>query len=170
MRSSLPVPALVSVALVCLLVSAVSRAEDEERKNLANRCRAEVEKLCPGSRPGSVERRACVRDKADQLPEECRTAMRRGGGPASGPAGAEALLAACGEDIEAHCENIRRGGGRLVRCLQAVDPAKLSSTCKAQLDTMGTRGRSKAPEALPKAPAAVPKAPEAPPEAAPAGD
>jgi len=166
MRSSLPVPALVSVALVCLLVSAVSRAEDEERKNLANRCRAEVEKLCPGSRPGSVERRACVRDKADQLPEECRTAMRRGGGPA----GAEALLAACGEDIEAHCENIRRGGGRLVRCLQAVDPAKLSSTCKAQLDTMGTRGRSKAPEALPKAPAAVPKAPEAPPEAAPAGD
>jgi hypothetical protein len=144
MRLSLPVRTFSSVALVCLLVATASRAE-EAAKNPAGHCRAEIDKLCPDSRPGSVERRACVRDNAAKLPADCQAAMRRG------PSGVGAMMSACQADIDEHCADVRRGGGRLARCLRGVDEGSLSSTCQEHLDLMGgpraKPGPAKPPEA-----------------------
>jgi hypothetical protein len=133
-----------SAALLCLLVQAPSLAAEEEAKTGGAHCRKAIDELCKDSQPGTPERRACVREKASQLPEDCRPAARRGG-----PAGAAEMIAACESDIAKHCKDVRRGGGRIARCLQGVDSEQLSDACRDQLGSMRGRGGRPAPEELP---------------------
>jgi hypothetical protein len=149
MRWSLPVRVLVSFTLVWLFCAGPAPAEEEAKAPA--KCRQAVDELCPDSKPGTPERRACVRANADKLPEDCRV-----GAPRGGQAGVQAMMSACEGDIEAHCKNVRRGGGRLVKCLRGVDEGKLTSACTEQLDTMAGRGPGRPAPAAPPEPAKAP--------------
>jgi hypothetical protein len=144
MRSPLAVRVLVSAALLCLLASPPALAEEEKGAAGGVDCRKAIDELCKDTRPGTPERRACVREKANQLPEGCRQAARRGGRSAVAK-----MMAACEGDIAKHCKDVRQGGGRIARCLQGVDSEQLSDACRDQVGAMGGRGGRPAPEEPP---------------------
>jgi hypothetical protein len=51
-------------------------------------------------------------------------------------AGIEALRGACGREIDEHCDEVRRGSGRLLRCLRKLEPERRSESCESYLDVL----------------------------------
>lgn len=122
-RTWLLVPA---IALVALAPAPPAAAQVD--------CRQAVAELCPGISPGTPELRSCVRTNAGKLPAECRARLLP---PRSQlTAGMEALRKSCGAEIDQHCDEVQRGGGRLLRCLRALDEEKTGESCRAYLDML----------------------------------
>jgi Golgi apparatus protein 1 len=103
---------VVSVALLSL---GVARAEDA--------CRADVEKLCKGVRPGEGRVLVCLQANEAQLSPACKQQV--------GVIGAKAkeIGAACGDDVQQFCPNVKTGGGRILKCLVA-NSSNLSQMCQ----------------------------------------
>lgn len=73
------------------------------------------------------------------------------GGPppkGQGPGGGAKLRAACGEDLQRLCADVRPGGGRLLQCL-STHQAELSNECTAFLQQAQAQRR---PRGAPKQP------------------
>jgi hypothetical protein len=88
-------------------------------------CRADVERLCPGTQPGHGGAMRCLRGKEDQVSAECKAHIEEM--LQKFHAGVEA----CKPDVEKFCQNVQPGGGRIRQCLQQHE-AELSDACKAQ--------------------------------------
>ncbi|MGE0768861.1 MAG: hypothetical protein AB7L90_20665 [Hyphomicrobiaceae bacterium] len=86
-------------------------------------CRADVDKLCPGSKGG--KRRACLKDNAAKLSPECATAFTEI------ESKAKAMREACADDVKTHCASAPKGkgGSGIVQCLR-VSSEKLSAACR----------------------------------------
>lgn len=131
MRFRLVVVVLVAAVLVPL-ASAIGAEEEVEFDAL--KCRNAVDKLCSDTEPASEARRSCLREKAKDLPPECRGKKMRTHGALG--AGSEGLRKACGTEIDTHCDEVRRGGGRMLRCLRGLDAKSVSKGCGAYLETL----------------------------------
>jgi hypothetical protein len=62
---------IASVALATLASQAVMAA-DADTKGQGGPCRTDIEKLCPGIKPGEGRLKACLREKKDQISPECK--------------------------------------------------------------------------------------------------
>jgi pyruvate/2-oxoglutarate dehydrogenase complex dihydrolipoamide acyltransferase (E2) component len=104
------------IALAALLSTGAARAQDA--------CRADAEKLCAGIRPGEGRILACLHGSQAQLSPACKQQV--------GTVGAKVkeIGAACGDDVLQFCPNVKTGGGRILKCLEA-NAASLSQTCQA---------------------------------------
>jgi hypothetical protein len=142
MATKLPTRVLALLATTALL--AVAGRADEEKAADGKSCREEVEALCPDSEPASPERHRCVGENVSRLSEDCRAqAMRRRN---SRTAGIEALRGACGQEIDEYCDEVRRGSGRLLRCLGTLEEEKRSAACGEYLDVLSRmRGQRRGP-------------------------
>jgi hypothetical protein len=100
---------------VILLSLGVARAEDA--------CKADVEKLCSGTRKGEGRVLACLQASEAQLSPACKQQV--------GAIGAKAkeIGAACGDDVQQFCPNVKTGGGRVLKCLVA-NSGTLSQMCQ----------------------------------------
>ena len=133
MRSGRSTPDLIAVLVAALaLLGSGARAEPEEQDAAAS-CHDEVVTLCPDTAPGSDEHAHCVRDVASKLSPACRDLVRR---RSSRTAGIEALRQVCDAEIDDHCDEVRRGSGRLLQCLRGLDGQKLSGACEAYLEIL----------------------------------
>jgi hypothetical protein len=99
-------------------------ARRDEFHEEAQACGAAEEKLCPDTPPG-LARSSCVRERLEQLSAQCRdfflqTHERRG------------EMRACRADAEKFCKGVKRGEGRILRCLQP-HRAELSPGCASEI-------------------------------------
>lgn len=105
-------------------LSAECAAKRDEFHEEAQSCGAAEEKLCPDTQPG-LARSSCVREHMSQLSDECRkffleTHERRG------------EMRGCRADAERFCKDVKRGEGRILRCLQP-HRAELSPACASEI-------------------------------------
>jgi len=105
---------------VLLNVSAV-RAEDRDKPGA---CRADVEKLCKGVRPGGGRIASCLKQHESELSPGCREAI------AEAKEKVREFAEACKPDVETLCKGVQPGHGRIARCLKQHE-AELSAECKA---------------------------------------
>ncbi len=133
MRSGRSTPTVMAVLFGALaLLASGARAEAEEQDATAS-CRNEIVTLCPDSSAGRAEHARCVRDATSKLSPACRALVTR---RSSRTAGIEALRQVCGTEIDDHCDEVRRGSGRLLRCLRGLDDEKRSATCEGYLESL----------------------------------
>lgn len=93
-------------------------------------CRDAIHELC--GEPGTPGFRDCVREKKDELPEECREKLARK------RAHWKKKAAACREDVEKLCGDVEPGEGRVRTCIREHRD-ELSEGCRQALE----RGKRK---------------------------
>jgi hypothetical protein len=90
--------------LVALLFAGSARAEDA--------CKADVERLCAGIPPGGGRLSACLKANEAQLSPGCK-AQR-----AAVSQTVKEIGAACEDDIQNLCPDVKPGQGNVLRCLR----------------------------------------------------
>lgn len=119
------------VLMFPLLAASYSFAE-------AGGCTTDVQKFCAGVAAGDGRIKKCLKEHKTELSAECRTSdeeIDTGGrhrrGRHHGRAGHS--LKDCREDFKKYCPGIKKGRGRLQRCLKQKGRAQLSPECSAAL-------------------------------------
>jgi hypothetical protein len=84
-------------------------------------CQADVQKLCPGIKPGHGAILGCLEGKQDQVSAACKDEVK---------AKLEAFYEACKPDVEKFCATVPKGQGAILKCLKKNE-AGLSDSCKA---------------------------------------
>lgn len=88
-------------------------------------CHAEVQKLCPGMKPGEGLGK-CMKENNSKLSPACQAKV------AEKKEQIRATIDACKGDYEQFCKGIPMGDGRIRKCM-ADNKDKLSAACKASL-------------------------------------
>ncbi len=107
------------VAVLSSIVASVAFAQPVEP---GKPCAADVQKLCPGVKPGHGAVLACLEPKQDQISQGCKDVVK---------AKLNALYDACQGDVQKFCAGVEQGQGRVIQCLKKNGPS-LSDSCKAQ--------------------------------------
>ena len=105
-------------------VSSECSSRMAEFREEAQSCEADVQKLCPGTRPGP-ERHQCMMEHKDQVSAECKEFFAH-------MQEAHGEIRACREDAHKLCKDVKPGEGRIVDCLKSHQ-ADLSKTCAAAI-------------------------------------
>jgi len=98
-------------------------------------CRQDIEKLCPGIKPGGDAFRSCLEQHAAELSPACQDHLKQV------KAKAAAWRQACQDDVQKFCAQVDRGRGNLKKCLHQHRD-ELSQTCKDQI-AQHRRGRQR---------------------------
>ena len=116
---------------IVLMIGAIlmlwsSNATAQERVAVAGgKCRADLQKLCPGIPPGNDNLRNCMREHLREVSLPCAVALARW-------ATVRKSHPECGAHLRQQCKGVKREGGEFEACLKsAVDT--LSGTCKDAL-------------------------------------
>ena len=99
-----------------------------EFREEAQSCQADVEKLCPNTKPGR-ERHECMQAHKDQVSAECKEFFAKVMEHHGEVRGA---MRAGHADAQKLCAGVKAGEGRMVECLKQHQ-AELSSPCAAAL-------------------------------------
>ncbi|BDG04734.1 cysteine rich repeat-containing protein [Anaeromyxobacter oryzae] len=86
-------------------------------------CRADVEKLCSGIKPGGGRIAACLAANKAKLSPECKADL------ASIERKVKEVGDACRDDIESYCAGVKTGQGAVLRCL-AQNKGSLAPKCQ----------------------------------------
>lgn len=103
--------------MVAALLLAVGSASGEDA------CRPDVERLCAGIPPGGGRIRACLEANQAQVSPACKAQM------ASITRKVKEVGAACADDVQSYCPDVKPGQGAVVRCL-AANQATLAPACR----------------------------------------
>ena len=109
-------------------VSAECKAKMTEFHEEAMACQADVEKLCPNTKPGP-ERRQCMMEHKDQVSQQCRDLFAQ---MKERHEEAQGAVAACRDDAQKLCPKVKPGKGRMIQCLKQHQ-SDLSPDCSAAL-------------------------------------
>ena len=109
-------------------MSDACKARIAEFREGAQACEADVQKLCPGTKPGK-ERSACMREHKDQVSPECREFFAKA---MDNRAEMRAAMHDCQADAKKLCKDVKPGEGRVIECLQQ-HKSELSSACAARI-------------------------------------
>lgn len=122
--------------LTSLLLSSTTIASEKTLlEHVREACKEDKEKFCSQVTPGDTERMlACAYAHEDQLSGQCSYALYQAASVLEAATEALRYLAQeCRGDVEAHCENVKMGKGRILNCLKNNED-KLSSGCSTALD------------------------------------
>lgn len=89
-------------------------------------CKADAEKFCKDVQPGGGRVMKCLKEHDAELSAECKASQ------AQTKDKLKNFSEACQEDIGKLCKGVRRGGGRIIKCLKSHE-AELSESCKSQM-------------------------------------
>jgi hypothetical protein len=106
---------IAGAAVAALLALGSARAEDA--------CRADIEKLCPGIPKGGGRIAACLKANQEKVSPECKADL------ASVARKVKEVGAACEDDIQSFCADVKPGQGAILRCL-AANKGSLSPACQ----------------------------------------
>ncbi len=113
------------LTLGLLLLRPAGPAQAQEQ-GARGACKADVEKLCKDVKPGEGRIAKCLkRNEADVSPG-CKDAM------AQMHDKMQAFMEACGDDAKQYCQGVKRGHGRILKCLKENE-AKLSEGCRTAM-------------------------------------
>jgi len=101
-------------------------APQEVAEALAEDCRADAARACPGVPAGDGRLWDCMRSSWSALVPRCQTALW------AAQEKQDQLQAICGKELGRWCPEVRPGQGRVLACLKAHD-AELSPVCRALL-------------------------------------
>jgi len=101
-------------------------AGDAKAEKIKQACQPDAEKFCKGVKPGEGRIAACLKAHESELVPACQKLIGRVG------TAAREVHVACKNDVEALCQGIQPGGGRILACLRSHE-AELSAPCKAVL-------------------------------------
>lgn len=87
----------------------------------------DVQKYCAGVEAGDGRILKCLKEHKGELSDECRTVEEE---PSSKKG---KRLSECREDIQKHCHGVKKGRGRLQRCLKQKGKPLLSAACSTAL-------------------------------------
>lgn len=108
--------------VLCLAIATAVRADEDARP-----CKDDAAKLCQGVKPGGGAIVKCLKEHSDELSPECKEDM------AKAKEKAKDFKEACKDDAKNLCQDVKRGGGRIVQCLKQHE-SDLSSSCKEAMD------------------------------------
>jgi exonuclease VII small subunit len=109
-------------------------------------CREDIQKFCPGIKPGRGAMRDCLEKHASELSAACQEHLKQA------KARMAQWRAACHDDVQKFCSAVTPGRGSIVRCLQEHHD-QLSKSCQEQLAQARTRRRQRqGPPATPASP------------------
>ena len=89
-------------------------------------CRQDIEKLCPGIKPGGGAYKKCLEDHATELSPACQERVKQM------KATVAAWRQACQDDVHKFCAEVDPGHGNIRKCLRQHRD-ELSQTCKDQI-------------------------------------
>jgi hypothetical protein len=115
------------LSLPCKEKLAAGNAKMEKIKQA---CQPDAEKFCKRIKPGDGRIAACLKSHESELAPSCQKLVARV------ETAAREVHVACRNDVEALCQGIQPGGGRILACLKAHE-AELSGPCKAVLARKG---------------------------------
>lgn len=120
---------------IMLLITMSSSAASEDMEK--GPCAIEAKRLCAGVEPGRRRIAKCLREKRDQVSQECRDKIKDRKEKRK-----DRVMEACAADIEKSCKDLKPGSG-LYRCLRK-NSENLSESCRQSMRTKKERKRDKA--------------------------
>ncbi|WP_395699280.1 cysteine rich repeat-containing protein [Aquabacterium sp.] len=73
MLTKISAPLLLALAAAALAPSTFAA----ERGRVTEACKADIKKLCPGVKPGGGRIAECLKDKKDQMSDECKADLAK---------------------------------------------------------------------------------------------
>lgn len=89
-------------------------------------CAKERETLCAGVQPGGGAVMKCLKENEEKLSVECKAHHEKM------KEHMKDVHEACMDDVQKHCGDVKRGRGRVMKCLKKNHEA-LSEGCKAEI-------------------------------------
>jgi Cysteine rich repeat len=103
------------------------------RQAVAEACENDLKTYCSQVTPGEKRLLACVYAHEDKLSDQCTYALYQASVILEQAAQAVAYVGkSCRNDIEAHCQNVEIGKGRMLTCLKDHSN-EVSNTCKTAI-------------------------------------
>lgn len=112
------------IAPLALALSAPAGAAQAKHGN--GPCRQDIEKLCPGTKPGGGAFRDCLEKHATELSPACQERVKQM------KAQVDTWRQACQDDVQKFCAQVEPGRGNIKHCLHQHHD-QLSQTCQAQI-------------------------------------
>jgi hypothetical protein len=122
-----------TLALLFLLPAGPVQAQAQAGRGA---CKADVEKLCKDVKPGEGAIAKCLKQNEANVSPACKDAM------AQAHEKMQTFMNACGGDTQQYCKDVKRGHGRVLRCLKDNE-AKLSEGCRAAMQEAHGQGGQK---------------------------
>lgn len=91
-----------------------------------NACKQDMETLCAGVEPGEGHMRKCMMENKDKLSAECKTQQEKM------KAAMKDIHEACHEDAEKFCGDVKKGRGRMMKCMKE-HKEEMSQSCKDEM-------------------------------------
>lgn len=132
------------IAPLAIALCALSGPAHAQRGN--GPCRQDIEKLCPGTKPGGGAFRSCLEQHTSELSPACQDHLKQMNAKAA------TWRQACQDDVQKFCAQVDPGHGNIMRCLHQHHD-ELSQTCK---DQMAQHRRSRGRRASAPTPGSAP--------------
>lgn len=123
----------INLMIAAILMLWSSDVTAQGRPALGGTCVADLDKLCPGIRPGQGRLRACLREHIQDISPPCLFRLAKF-------AEVRGSQKECGDYIRQQCANVEREA--LGACLKSA-VANLSDGCKGALTRAISRARSR---------------------------
>jgi len=114
------------LALGLLLLCPAGPAQAQEQ-GARGACKADVEKLCKDVKPGEGGIAKCLKHHEADVSPGCKQAM------AHMRDTMQAVKEACRDDAKQYCQGVKRGHGRILKCLKDNE-ANLSEGCRTAME------------------------------------
>jgi hypothetical protein len=121
------------ILMICAILMLWSSNATAEERIVGGKCKADLQKLCPGIPPGQ-NLRNCMREHIRDVSLPCLVTLAKF-------AEIRKSHKECGIHLRQQCAGVERGGGQFGACLRSA-VATLSDTCKDALERAVSRARS----------------------------
>lgn len=109
--------------MTALLSFSVQAEQMAQRGHGSAACKADIEKFCKDVKPGGGAIMKCLKEHDAEVSAECKgreSAMKEN---------SKSMQDACKADMEKFCQDVKPGGGAIMKCLKEHQ-AELSEPCK----------------------------------------
>lgn len=126
---------IISIFVLVLSFSTFANAEHKEGKHHGP-CMKDAETLCPNIEPGHGAKIKCLKENESKLSQECSAHM------AEAKEVMQELAEACHADMENFCHDVKKGGGRVMKCMKKHKD-QLSAECKSVIEAKKAARKNK---------------------------
>ena len=131
---------LVSSVLTLGFVFGMSGAQAADWMAKSSACKSDMQKYCSDAQAGTPAMGKCMKDNMDQFSDACKTQMKTARNDMKKMR--EDMKAACKSDVQKLCNNVKAGGGNIMKCLKDNE-SQLSTSCKTARDEMHSKFMAK---------------------------
>ncbi len=93
-------------------------------------CKDDVQKFCKDVQPGGGRIIKCLKEHESELSEGCK--QQQAAKKEARKEKREEIKAACKDDVQKFCKDVKPGDGRIINCLKQNE-SSLSSACQGEL-------------------------------------